>query len=80
MKGNSKHISGNSLSPLMAQNKDIGAASRTLLGRLNYVCKEAYDAEAASGVIYFSSFLFRPLFNSDNELDNSEATAIYKQV
>ena len=31
MKGNSKRTSGNSLSPLGAQNKDIGAASRTLL-------------------------------------------------
>ena len=31
MKGNSKRISGNSLSPLRAQNKDLGVASRTLL-------------------------------------------------
>ena len=31
MKGNSKRTSGNSLSPLGAQNKYIGAASRTLL-------------------------------------------------
>ena len=31
VKGNSKLTSGNSLSPLEAQNKDIGAASQTLL-------------------------------------------------
>ena len=31
MKGNSKRTSGNSLSQLGAQNKDIGAASQTLL-------------------------------------------------
>ena len=35
MKGNSKHISGNSLGPLGAQNKDIGAASQTLLTKVN---------------------------------------------
>ena len=81
MKGNSKHISGNSSSPLAAQNKDLGAAAlQKLLTGLNYACYAGCDAEATSGVIYSSSFLFRPLFNSDNELDNSEATAIYKQV
>ena len=31
LKGNSKRISGNSLSPLGAQNKDMGAASPMLL-------------------------------------------------
>ena len=31
LKGNSKRISGNSLSPLGAQNSDIGAASQTLV-------------------------------------------------
>ena len=31
MKGNSKHTSGHSLSPLGTQNKDIGTASQTLL-------------------------------------------------
>ena len=31
LKGNSKRTSGNSLSPLGAQNKDIGAASQTIL-------------------------------------------------
>ena len=31
LKGNSKHTSGNLLSPSGAQNKDIGAASKTLL-------------------------------------------------
>ena len=31
MKGNSKRTSGNSLSPLGAQNKKIGASSQTLL-------------------------------------------------
>ena len=31
LKGNSKRISGNSLSPLGAQNKDISTASQTLL-------------------------------------------------
>ena len=31
VKENAKRISGNSFSPLGAQNKDIGAASRTLL-------------------------------------------------
>ena len=30
MKGNSKHSSGNSLSPLWAQIKDLGAASQTV--------------------------------------------------
>ena len=30
-KGNSKRISGNSLSPLGDQNKDLGAVSQTLL-------------------------------------------------
>ena len=29
LKGNSKRISGNSLSPLGAQNKDLGATSQT---------------------------------------------------
>ena len=31
LKGNSKHISGNSLSPLGAQNKHFGTALQTLL-------------------------------------------------
>ena len=31
MKGNSKRTSGNSLSPLGAQNKELGTASQTLL-------------------------------------------------
>ena len=31
VKGNSKRTSGNSFTPLGAQNKDIGAASQTLL-------------------------------------------------
>ena len=31
MKGNSKHTSGNSLSPLRAQKKVLGVASQTLL-------------------------------------------------
>ena len=31
LKGNSEHISHNSLSPLRAQNKDIGAALQMLL-------------------------------------------------
>ena len=31
LKGNSKRNSGNSLSPLEAQNKDLGTASQTLL-------------------------------------------------
>ena len=31
MKGNSKRTSGNSFTPLGAQNKDMGAASETLL-------------------------------------------------
>ena len=31
LKGNSKHISGNSSSPLGTQNKDFSAASQTLL-------------------------------------------------
>jgi len=31
LKGNTKRISGKSLSPLWAQNKDIGTASQTLL-------------------------------------------------
>ena len=31
VKGNSKRTSGNSFTPLGAQNKDVGAASQTLL-------------------------------------------------
>ena len=31
MKGNSQATSGNSLSPLVAQNQDLGSASQTLL-------------------------------------------------
>ena len=38
LKGKSKHISGNSLSPLGAQNKDIGAASQTLLTGVRLLC------------------------------------------
>ena len=34
LKGNSEFISGNSLSPLGAQNKDFGAASQALLTRV----------------------------------------------
>ena len=34
LKGNSEFISGNSLSPLGAQNKDFGAASQVLLTRV----------------------------------------------
>ena len=34
--GNWKRISGNSLSPLRAQNKDIGAASQTLLAGVKF--------------------------------------------
>ena len=33
LKGNSKHISGNSFSPLGAKNKDNGTASQTLVTR-----------------------------------------------
>ena len=35
MKGDTKRTSGNSLSPLGAQNKDIGASSQTLLGMVS---------------------------------------------
>ena len=38
LKGKSKHISGNSLSPLGAQNKDIGAGSQTLLTGVRLLC------------------------------------------
>ena len=38
MKGISKHSSGKSLSPLKAQNKDIGAASQTLQIEVQYLC------------------------------------------
>ena len=34
LKGNLTHISGNSLSPMGAQNKDIGTASQTFLTRV----------------------------------------------
>ena len=34
LKGNSEFISGNSLSPLGARNKDFGAASQALLTRV----------------------------------------------
>ena len=34
VKGNSKHSSGNSLSPLGAQNKDISATSQMLLTKV----------------------------------------------
>ena len=38
LKGNSKRISGNSLSPLGAQNSDIGAASQTLVTEVKLLC------------------------------------------
>ena len=37
MNGNSKHTSGNSLSQLGAEDKDIGATSQTLPGKV-YLC------------------------------------------
>jgi len=50
MKGNSKRLSGNLLSPLGAQNKDLGAASirRHYLPTLDYV----YDAGASGSCIF----------------------------
>ena len=45
MKGNSKLTSGNSLSPLEAQNKDIGAASQTLLGTFRLEDEKDYEYE-----------------------------------
>ena len=36
---NSKRISGNSLSPLGGENKDISAAAQKLLTGLDYVCE-----------------------------------------
>ena len=37
MKGNSKPTSGNLLSPLVAQTKDIGSALQMLLTEVNYI-------------------------------------------
>ena len=40
MKGNSKRTSGNSLNPLEAQNKDIGASQTSLIGvKLRLLCR-----------------------------------------
>ena len=44
LKENSKRVSGNSSSPLGAQNKDYGASSETLLTRLSYVCDEGDES------------------------------------
>ena len=41
LEGNSKRISGNSLNLLWAQNKDIDAASQTLLTAVKVVCYTA---------------------------------------
>ena len=38
LKGKSKHISNNSLSPFGAQNRDIGASSQTLLTGVRLLC------------------------------------------
>ena len=43
MKGNSKHSSGNLLSPLRAQNKDIGTGLQTLLIKVK-LCGPATQA------------------------------------
>ena len=45
MKRNSKLTSGNSLSPLEAQNKDIGAASQTLLETFRFEDENDYEYE-----------------------------------
>ena len=80
MKGNSKRFSGNSSSPLAAQNKDLGAAAlQKLLTGVKLRLQAVMQRLQAVSFILPLCF-FRPLFNSDNELDNSEATSIYKQV
>ena len=45
IKANSKRTSGNSL---VAQNKDMGSASQTLLTRLNYLCVAGYFLQSDS--------------------------------
>ena len=45
MKGNSKLTSGNSLNPLEAQKKDIGAASLTLLETFRFEDENDYEYE-----------------------------------
>ena len=45
MKGKSRLTSGNSLSPLEAHNKDIGAASQTLLVTSRFEDENDYEYE-----------------------------------
>ena len=45
VRGNSKLTSGNSLSPLEAQNKDIGAALQTLLETFRFKDENDYEYE-----------------------------------
>ena len=42
MKGNSNRTCGNSLSPLWAQNKDLGSTSQKSLTEVNYVCPSPF--------------------------------------
>ena len=75
LRENSKRISGNSLRPLGAQNKDIGAASQTLRTReLEYVIvsrgdwlgnPENINVENNGAVVYVGSSLtvHNPLFS-----------------
>ena len=44
LKGNSKRISGNSLSPLEAQNKDMGTASQTLPTAVKLISDAGYTS------------------------------------
>ena len=50
LKGNSKRISGNSLSPLGDQNKDLGADLQTLLTGIRFRHDEGYLIEAAGSL------------------------------
>ena len=54
LKENSKHISGNSLSPLGAQNKDFGAASQTLLTRVKQSAKKVSFTACHSGKLWLA--------------------------
>jgi len=56
LKGNSKRISGNSLSPLEAQNNDLGAASQTLPAGVYIMFVKQAPGNAAEGIRFIFFF------------------------
>ena len=54
LKGNSKHISGNLLSSLGAQNKDFGAASQMLLTGVKQGAKKVSLTASHSGKMWLA--------------------------